>query len=96
MDLVDQDPDLDPDPQLWLAAFLKTERNAVVSGECLPPDSRQCQPGMYNSGGTCLACHNSCKTCTGPKVKYFLFQTVQQTHHDIEKWFSLQYTEVLV
>ena len=46
----------------------KIDRNAVL-GECLPPDSRQCQPGMYSSAGTCLACHNSCKTCTGPKVR---------------------------
>ncbi|XP_023335904.1 furin-like protease 2 [Eurytemora carolleeae] len=37
------------------------------AGECLPPESRECQPGMYSGQGTCLACHNSCKTCIGPK-----------------------------
>jgi len=37
------------------------------TGECLPPESRECQPGMYTGAGTCLACHQSCKTCIGPK-----------------------------
>jgi len=38
-------------------------------GLCLPPESKECQPGMYAGKGTCLACHDSCKTCVGPKDK---------------------------
>ena len=34
---------------------------------CLPPKSVECQPGMYSGKGTCLACHDSCETCVGPK-----------------------------
>merc|ERR1711892_689652 len=36
---------------------------------CLPPESGKCQPGMSSGKGTCLACHDSCKTCVGPKDK---------------------------
>ena len=36
---------------------------------CLPPESGECQPGVYSGMGTCLACHDSCKTCVGPKDK---------------------------
>eukprot|EP00092_Neocalanus_flemingeri_P034915 GFUD01037990.1.p1 GENE.GFUD01037990.1~~GFUD01037990.1.p1 ORF type:complete len:1243 (+),score=296.02 GFUD01037990.1:82-3810(+) len=38
-------------------------------GLCLSPESEKCQPGMYSGKGTCLACHNSCETCVGPKDK---------------------------
>ena len=36
-------------------------------GQCLQSDSSHCQPGLYHSSGTCLACHRQCKTCSGPR-----------------------------
>jgi len=36
-------------------------------GLCVSPDSNNCQPGLYWSSGTCLACHLKCKTCSGPR-----------------------------
>ena len=35
------------------------------SGLCSPPPPQLCQPGLYRGGGTCLACHSACRTCSG-------------------------------
>ena len=34
-------------------------------GLCSPPPPQLCQPGLYRGGGTCLACHSNCRTCSG-------------------------------
>ena len=35
-------------------------------GLCEFSSNSQCQPGLYHSSGSCLACHTDCRTCSGP------------------------------